>query len=1072
VLLRAQDGLQNMVFAAGTTRLDGAGRPWAYILWQGSAPDLLRGKKVAVYAKSGDAASLASYQRKAIVTLQTDPDTITALLNRAANLGGNLNELDHALTNLFQNLLSPTTRGAMSVGEKLSVIIRGIGTDPEHYGNLLLLARLHPGVSSCLGLAHAELLSAPGLTTFELREYDFLKAQDIGVIGRVTVASHLPVVLPAPDRPVAVPEVNPKGHLNVKLRWALPTNLLHYAVLNYGFNLYRMTRSYAEANSYVATPPSNTVLITLAGTNANVKRLNTPPVLKNKDFDPRFVPGFAPGFGPGQVADFVSSGADTNSYFFADDNDQFQPGGQPFVKGSQYYYFVTARDVLGRDGAVSMASALVTVCDRLPPFAPKGLKVVNDYTNAVGGPRQLLKLTWLQNTNAPPEATSNYFVYRWSSPSEMQASEGNPALNLIAGPIRHAPGQATLEYLDNGPGAPQMPADASRTFWYSVRADNGACLPMNLSGNSAPAWGVLRQRAGPPAPTVTISNTCTRPEVRYLGAQDQDLPSPPLDPNYYFFRLTCYRSDAGIAWADFYYCDTNSGNFLGRRYFSGDSSSAVSVDYSVLRTAFQGNCIQFLCRVGSTDGKTTTYALAPEVGVSASRVREVLFFAHTATFFDGNCDEHDPLPPGATEPICPPFTLTLKAPAKEWKLYRRIDDGPLTMIKQGVTNTDFDSIIMSKDCALPVYAAKHCYYAQAFDEHGNASALTNFRCLSMKGTLPLPIPMLSRPARVGAEAAPMMSLRWFCAPHGVERFELGIVATLGETAVRVALPANFSSDLSPDLELKPNTHILIEGGKINTFYDVAQRRTPRVGPNFGSNGVFSLNVNIQRGVTYTVFIRAVDAGGKVGEWSNFEQFLWTPPPPPLAGPQVPWPQRGLPGVTNSFTNGIHGIHPVLLSGSVNGVGVRIGSFFHANWNPESADTSRTLNGNTDDPMRFLYTNVTSGDSVFPIVMYRCQVPSTAYPRVSGDIIQVSPLMEQIAYERFGSGGAAGIIIHDPFVALSRPGGSTVPTDPLEIYLLDTQPVVIGAKYKYLLVRFASNHEIAQVIPTAEVEITP
>ena len=41
-----------------------------------------------------------------------------------------------------------------------------------------------------------------------------------------------------------------------------------------------------------------------------------------------------------------------------------------------------------------------------------------------------------------------------------------------------------------------------------------------------------------------------------------------------------------------------------------------------------------------------------------------------------------------------------------------------------------------------------------------------------------------------------------------------------------------------------------------------------------------------------------------------------------------------------------------------------------------------------------------------------------------------------------------------------------------VYLVDTQPVILGARYRYLLVRFKDNHEIDQVIPTNEVEVTP
>ena len=39
-----------------------------------------------------------------------------------------------------------------------------------------------------------------------------------------------------------------------------------------------------------------------------------------------------------------------------------------------------------------------------------------------------------------------------------------------------------------------------------------------------------------------------------------------------------------------------------------------------------------------------------------------------------------------------------------------------------------------------------------------------------------------------------------------------------------------------------------------------------------------------------------------------------------------------------------------------------------------------------------------------------------------------------------------------------------------IYLQDTQPVISGARYRYLLVRFRKNGEIAEVLPTNEMEV--
>ncbi|HXJ73332.1 MAG TPA: hypothetical protein VNM37_10775, partial [Candidatus Dormibacteraeota bacterium] len=123
-----QQGLENMLFSAGTVTRDAGARDWAYLLWQSSTPALVQGKSFAIYAKPGAANAAGSYTRKAVVTLHTDPLVIAPLLNRAANLGDNLTELDSAMGSLFQSILPA---GLLTPAEKLSAIIRGSEGDPD-----------------------------------------------------------------------------------------------------------------------------------------------------------------------------------------------------------------------------------------------------------------------------------------------------------------------------------------------------------------------------------------------------------------------------------------------------------------------------------------------------------------------------------------------------------------------------------------------------------------------------------------------------------------------------------------------------------------------------------------------------------------------------------------------------------------------------------------------------------------------------------------------------------------------------------------------------------------------------
>jgi hypothetical protein len=124
----------------------------------------------------------------------------------------------------------------------------------------------------------------------------------------------------------------------------------------------------------------------------------------------------------------------------------------------------------------------------MPPLAPKGLRVLNDYALELFGPRQSLQLVWPQNASTPEDPTTEYWVYRWTSVSNMVASEADPTINRIA-MIPHVNGVASRTNLDYGLiGSPTVAANAGETFWYSVRAvAKGACT--NVSGNSAPATG-------------------------------------------------------------------------------------------------------------------------------------------------------------------------------------------------------------------------------------------------------------------------------------------------------------------------------------------------------------------------------------------------------------------------------------------------------------------------------------------------------------------------------------------------------------------------------------------------------
>ncbi|MEI7957237.1 MAG: hypothetical protein WCJ66_18895 [Verrucomicrobiota bacterium] len=110
--------------------------------------------------------------------------------------------------------------------------------------------------------------------------------------------------------------------------------------------------------------------------------------------------------------------------------------------------------------------------------------------------------------------------------------------------------------------------------------------------------------------------------------------------------------------------------------------------------------------------------------------------------------------------------------------------------------------------------------------------------------------------------------------------------------------------------------------------------------------------------------------------------------------------------------------------------------------------------------------------LLPAVLYRQQVPSVKWPNVSGGTIQVSPMIEKIAYNTVTpADGFPTTIVRDPYIGLHyrtdfRGYGSWV-----DLFLLDTQPVSKGAKYRYTLLRFdAGTGEIAESIDAGELLI--
>jgi hypothetical protein len=1069
---RAQTGLGEIVYTVGTVARDTHGRDWAYLVWQGADPSLISNRVFAIYAKPGDMTNNAPFTRLSVVSLQTDAAVIEPLIMRAQNIGDDTFKLQQDLLQVFANL-APAT--AISPAQQLSAVLRGSLGDPNSYQNILLLARNHPSIDLALGFADAELIG-PGLTTFEVRIFNMKANADVAVIGRVTLDANNPTVLPAPGPPVQVPDDSPKGDLNLRFRWGTPDELRRLGLMQFGYDLYRVTPAFAQSQGWSATnPPPPAGLAGLASTNpAAVHLVNTVPITPGKLFT---IP---------EAADLSSPNADTNTMFIMDDDGRGRPNYTDlgWTNGAKFLYYAAARDILGRDGFLS-PGLLATVCDHMPPMPPRNVHVVNDYeyNPSTMTSNQSLRVNWTQSVNTN-DITTNYWIYRWTSIMEMNSLSGDISNHLVA-VVPHIPGATNNTYLDNGPSSPSAPADYGETYWYTVRAGDAGACGQNLSGPGGPAWGVLRNRNGPGAGSGFIDFNCLRPVVIFATNAFE----AGADAVNYDVNLFCERLDNRFEWAEFYGIATYTfpagtvpipplyvTNYFGRLSFLGNKLVLAQWTPSRNPTAAAVPPIvdlQIYCRAGLTDGKISAFAFADVPPPSAQQSQDVLFQASTESVRTtlstdgekrGDCVEHDPGGGASgTNNIIVHFLPS--AGSAEYRVYRRIDNGNLSLLCEGAI-TNVAAFIDCFEDAPPVNGGTICFYVQFLDINGNPGPLTPLGCLDTAPSAPLPTPVLAKITPLGTTTTPTMNLSWFCAPYGVDRFELRIAGL-------PTPPDTNGFNLSTQLAFTsaPPVSMVISNFGTNLPLNFYSYITPKVGPGFGNNGAdFAIPASVEIGKTYAVFVRALSKNGDAGEFSLAKTFLWAQTNAP--SPVVPWPARPIPSTNANFTLLAFPLSTTNANGALNtsgftGNGVLVGLGLE----PETRvtkDGGPTRILGSFDPNKALLTN-TFGDTIFPCALYRYQVANPNYPVVSGNVVQVSPLMENIAYQLLGTAASGtNTIILDPFINASFTQSQGVTA--IWLWLKDTQPQVSGARYKYILARFKTNHEIDQLIPSNEVDV--
>ncbi len=1063
-----EDESGRLVFSSGLVT-ESQGEDWAFVSWRATETDLLLRRPVAIYAKPGFPDEPGTYERISVADVQMEPQTLSAIMGRAERLGESREELESRIDEVFHELVPDED---MTLGEKLSAVIQGAIAEPDLQENLVWLARNSPGLAMAMGQGYAGAVD--GVTTFELRELDGPDGDIVRVFGRTTVDPANPVVLPAPGRPRDVTVEDPRGHLNVRLLWAYPEALREVSLLKYGFNIYRVDREFAEMEEWDVDPPEPGELARDAEGLEEVVRVNRLPVLADETLT------------ESEAADLAQERHE-DRFFFTDDNDRRTPEDEAFQDGEQFYYFVSARDLLGRDGATSPGT-LVTVCKRLPPVPPQHLDVENVYEYEAGDGEQFLRVTWRQNDeNDPRFASSNYYVYRWDSLEEMHAKAGNPAENLVGGPIPHLSGAEFGQFDDTGAGAPDIETDAGRTFWYTVRAESDSVCggddlqdpAFNISGNSPPAFGVLRDREGPDGPRGNLGIACLLPEA-YPAV---DRPSPGEErtsQEQVEFHFSAQRLHPEIAWAEFFLVfggrEGDQLTSLGRVHFDREGDDLVD-----LRSAFHVGSdasdfdVTVACRVGTYGGRISEPASVVAF-LSPGWVTEVPFMADVdlvRTAKGEDCSQHTSRDPGAPEgegdvqPIT--GTIGLTPGTREWKLYRRIDDGPMRLISQGEGDFEEEQEVSWEDDAMPAAATSRiCYFAQLFDEHGNASPMVRLDCVDVAHSdLPTPILTSATPLESDGDGETEIRLRWFCPPTGVERFEVWL--TPAEESGDVA-----TSSLSGPLFEEPEE---IPGGETDSLHHAFQ--TPRVESDFGSGAEFAVTVAVEEGIQYEAVVRAVGAGGPpsadpdnqearaTGAFSNRLAFAWHEPDPD-PGPEVPWPERPLPNRAALADQG-DGLEMRVLDFDGFTMAIKLGEYRFEDDEGEPVFWHNVFPLDQEPEDLFFPMNGTEGpDGLFPFAVYRAFVSDAYAGPAPGTLVQVTPVMEDVAYETdyLILRRVVGNIVRDGrfIFPVHEMGEENVEQGPThEIFFIDHHPAMAGGDYRYLLVQFRPDGEIGRVL---------
>ncbi len=463
-------------------------------------------------------------------------------------------------------------------------------------------------------------------------------------------------------------------------------------------------------------------------------------------------------------------------------------------------------------------------------------------------------------------------------------------------------------------------------------------------------------------------------------------------------------------------------------------------------------------------------------------------------------------------------TLVYAAPEiREWRIYRRVHpDGDLALIQKSEGNP-LESTATGKKIAAGFWendslpstpGTTVCYYAQIFDQNANPSPLTLLGCVPLKGA-PLPTPMLTEVNTVasGKDNQPEFVLEWFCDPVGVERFEVLIAQEGGgEPQVVGVVPVQ--------LDPVPFTTADLEGGNPNAGLQTMPGRLDlrahgfQTGP-VGSAGMGAgprfatiLTVTDPLPRSLVIAVRAVGAGRaprEAGAASNAITVTTDFTIGTIGGDPagvIPWPARPLPPVIGGLREESYGTREgpylaiptgtegpadaatLILAGEV-----PAGLLVSASASGAQTDISKSAGAPESlfwhhRPVR---DDAGTTEPLMPCIIYRHQLPSEAFPNARANLVQCTPLLDRLSWQDLTSPSVRRI--RDPFICIfakaAVTGNSKVAQLPAKtpylddadaaIFIKDPLPVIAGARYQHLIVRFDDKGEISRVIACPPVQ---